>query len=62
MEKNLPANAGNVRLGFDPWLEDPLGEGMAIHPSILARRIPLDRGNWRLQSTGHKILDTTEET
>ena len=27
--------------------EDPLEEGMATHPSILARRIPKDRGAWR---------------
>ena len=38
---NLPANAGDVRdrvrsLGW----EDPLEEGMAIHCSILAWRIP----------------------
>ena len=28
-------------------LEDPLEEGMATHPSILAWRIPMDRGAWR---------------
>ena len=27
--------------------EDPLEEGMAIHPSILAGRIHVDRGAWR---------------
>ena len=27
--------------------EDPLEEGMATHPSILARRIPMNRGAWR---------------
>ena len=26
--------------------EDPLEEGMATHSSILARRIPMDRGAW----------------
>ena len=26
--------------------EDPLEEGMATHSSILAWRIPLDRGTW----------------
>ena len=30
---------------FDPW-EDPQREGMATHFSILARRIPMDRGAW----------------
>ncbi|XDA84213.1 hypothetical protein R6Z07F_014036 [Ovis aries] len=28
-------------------LEDPLEEGMATHSSILAWRIPMDRGAWR---------------
>ena len=27
--------------------EDPLKEGMAAHSSILAQRIPMDRGGWR---------------
>ena len=27
--------------------EDPLEEGMATHSSILALRIPMDRGAWR---------------
>ena len=33
--------------------KDPLEEGMATHSSILARRIPMDRGAWRatVQST-----------
>ena len=26
--------------------EDPLEEGIATHSSILARRIPMDRGAW----------------
>ena len=26
--------------------EDPLGEGIATHSSILAWRIPIDRGAW----------------
>ena len=30
---------------FLGW-EDPLEEGMAIHSSILAYRIPMDRGAW----------------
>ena len=41
--------------------EDPLEEGMATHPSILAWRIPMDSGAW--QATvhgGHKESDTTE--
>ena len=45
MVKNLPAM-------LETWVqalgwEDPLEEGMAIHSSILAWRIPMDRGTWR---------------
>ena len=31
--------------------EDTLEEGMANHPSILAWRIPMDRGAWRATVT-----------
>ena len=41
--------------------EDPLEEGMATHSSILAWRIPKDRGAWRATVHGvHKESDTTE--
>ena len=45
MIKNLPEvqEAWVHSLGW----EDPLGEGMATHSSILAWRIPMDRGAWR---------------
>ena len=34
---------------------------MATHSSILAWRIPMDRGAWKAtQSMGHKELDMTE--
>jgi len=33
--------------------EDPLEEGMATHSSILAWRIPIDRGAW--QATVHGV-------
>ena len=33
--------------------EDPLEEGMATHSSILAWRIPMDRG--ALQATVHRV-------
>ena len=33
--------------------EDPLEEGMATHSSILAWRIPMDRGAW--QATVHEV-------
>ena len=45
MVKNLPAM-------WDTWVwslgwEDPLEKGMAVHSSILAWRIPMDRGAWQ---------------
>ena len=50
MVKNLPAMQETwVRsLGW----EDPLEDGMATNSSILAWRIPMDRGALRLQSAG----------
>ena len=44
MVKNLLA----VQETWVPYLgqEDPLEEGMATHSSILAWRIPMDRGTW----------------
>ena len=49
--KNLPAM-------WETWVrslgwEDPLEEGMAAHSSILAWRIPMDRGAWR--ATVHRV-------
>ena len=42
--------------------EDPLEEGMAIHSSILAWRIPMDREACQATVHGnHKELDTTEQ-
>ena len=43
---------------MDPWVgslgwEDPLEEDMATHSSILAWRIPMDRGAW--QTTVHVV-------
>ena len=45
------------RLGLGPWVrEDPLEEGMAIYPSILAWRIPWAEAPDRLQSIGsHRV-------
>ena len=42
--------------------EDPLEEGIATHSSILAWRIPMDRGAWR--ATVHRVAesDTTAAT
>ena len=41
-------------------LEDPLEEGMAMHPSILAWRIPMDRRARWASPWGCKESDTTE--
>ena len=51
--KESACNAGD--LGLIPGLgwEDPLEEGMATHSSILAWRIPMDRGAW--QATAHGV-------
>ena len=53
-KKNLPANAGDLDR------EDHLEKEMATPSSILAWRIPMDRGAWR--ATVHSIAesDTTE--
>ena len=59
MVKNLPAMR-------EPWVqplgwEDPLEEGRATHSSILAWRIPMDRGAWwATVHGGRKESDTTE--
>ena len=54
MVKNLPANAEDLRgCGFNPWVQKILEEGMAAHSSILAWRIPMDRGAW--WTTVHRV-------
>ena len=52
MVKNLPAM-------WETWVqslgwEDPLEENMATHSSILAWRIPMDRGAWQATVEGVK--------
>ena len=51
MVKNLPAMQETwvQSLGW----EDPLEESMTIHSTILAWRIPIDRGAW--QATVHGV-------
>ena len=61
--KNLPTNAGDIIEAVQSLgQEDPLEEGMATHSSILAWRIPMDRGAYL--ATVHKVtgLDRTEAT
>ena len=58
MVKNLPAMQ-------ETWVqplswEDPLEEGTATHPIILAWRIPMDRGAWRAIVHGIAESGTTE--
>ena len=49
--KNLPAMQ-ETWIQFLGW-EDPLEKGMATRSSILAWRIPVDRGAWQaIQSMG----------
>ena len=53
MVKNLPANAGYVRdAGSIPELGGTVEEGMAIHSSILAWKIPWTAEPGGLQSIG----------
>ena len=47
----------NLSAMWETWVqslgwEDPLEEGMATHSSLLAWRIPMDRGAWRVTVRG----------
>ena len=50
-DKQSACNAGDLSRSLD-W-EDLLEKEMATHPSILAWRIPMDRGAWR--TTVHEV-------
>ena len=52
--KILPATQETQVRSLD-W-EDPLGEEMATHSSILAWRIPMNRGAWR--ATVHGVAES----
>ena len=56
--RNLSASAGNIRdVGSNPRVRKiPPEEGMSIHFSILAWRIPWTQEPGVLQSTGHRNL------
>ena len=49
-------------LGLIPELVHLLEEGMATHSSILAQRIPRDRGAWRAAVHGVQRLSTAHST
>ena len=56
MVKNPPEVQETCIQSLD-W-EDPLEEGMASHSSILAWRIPMDRGAWG--ATVHEVTKESE--
>ena len=57
MVKNLPVNAGDKEMRVQSLGgEDPLGECMATHSSILAWRSPMDRGALRV--TVHGVAES----
>ena len=51
MVKSPPAMRETWVQSLGYW-EDPLEEGMATHSSILAWRIPIDKGAWRAAVPG----------
>ena len=58
MVKNPPAMQ-ETWVQYLGW-EDPLEEGMATYSSILAWRIPMDRGAWQVTVHGVTESDMTE--
>ena len=62
MVKNLPAMRGTLVRSLG-W-EDPLEKGMATNSSILAWRIPMDRGAWKATVHGvtarQMLFDSTD--
>ena len=58
-DKKSACNAGD--LGSIPGLGRSLEKRMATHTSILAWRIPMDRGAWRATVHDCKELDSTEQ-
>ena len=60
--KESTCNAGFAGdVGFIPELGNSLEEGMAIHPSILARKVPWTEKAGRLWSMESRV-EHTEET
>ena len=66
-EPDFPGSASGIELacqfrgyGFDPWLGRSPEEGMAIHSSILAWRIPWTEEPDRVWSVGSKDSDSNQ--
>ena len=64
--KQVAQTANNLPVMQETWVrslsqEDPLEEGMTTHSSILAWRIPTDRGTWQATVCGVAELNTTEQ-
>ena len=57
--KNLPAVWETWVQSLD-W-EDPLEEGMATHSSILAWRMPMDRGAWQAAVPGLQTVPVRQD-
>ena len=57
--KESACNVGD--LGSIPGLGRSLEEGMATHSSVLAWRVPMDRGAWQATDHGVTESDTTEQ-
>ena len=51
--KNPPANAGDMRCGFDPRMRRSPGGGHGTPPQCSCLENPIDRGAWR--ATVHKV-------
>ena len=61
--KNPPASAGDMKLGFDPWIgKIPWRGGRQPTPVLLPRESHGQRSLVGHSPRGHKELDTTEGT
>ena len=47
MVKNLPANAGDMKCRFDPWIGKIPGKGYGYLLQYSCLKNPMDRGAWQ---------------